>query len=136
MAFEGSAISREVINCCIAVHVQLGPGLLESAYCQCLAHEFIDRGIPFLREYSIPVRYKRTAIDCGYRVDFMIGDELLLEIKSVESLHSIHTAQMLTYLKLTGIEHGLLINFNAHRVTDGVKSILLSERGRKPTIDW
>lgn len=122
---QASPLAHAVIGSAIEVHRELGPGLLESAYCQCLAHELSRRGIPFLREYPLPVRYKDELVDCGYRLDFLVGDSLLLEIKSVEALGAIHQAQVLTYLKLSGIEHGLLINFNARLVKDGIKSFLL-----------
>lgn len=122
---QASPLAAAVIGAAIEVHRELGPGLLESAYCQCLAHELGRRGIPFLREYRLPVRYKDELVDCGYRLDFVVGDNLLLEIKSVDALSAVHRAQVLTYLKLSGIEHGLLINFNARLVKDGIKSFLL-----------
>lgn len=123
---HASPLAHAVIGSAIEVHRELGPGLLESAYCHCMAHELTRRGIPFLREYPLPIRYKETTVSCGYRVDFVVGNSLLLEIKSVEALSGIHQAQVLTYLKLAGIEHGLLINFNARLVRDGIKSLLLT----------
>jgi GxxExxY protein len=123
---HASPVAHAVIGSAIEVHRELGPGLLESAYCHCLAHELTRRGIPFLREYPLPVRYKDAVVDCGYRLDFLVADSLLLEIKSVDALSGIHQAQILTYLKLSGIEHGLLINFNARLVRDGIKSLLLT----------
>jgi GxxExxY protein len=131
---QGSPLAREVIGCAIEVHRGLGPGLLESAYGHCLAYELTARGISFLREYELPVRYKGKAFGLGYRVDFMVGGELLVEIKSVEALNNVHHAQMLTYLKLSGIEHGLLINFNARVVKNGIKSLLL--RPGQTTSPW
>jgi len=130
MENEASPLAHAVIGCAIEVHRELGPGLLESAYSHCLAYELSRTGIPFLREYQLPIRYKDTLVDCGYRIDFLIGDSLLLEIKSVDALTTVHQAQVLTYLKLSGIQHGLLINFNARLVKDGIKSLLLR---RAPT---
>jgi hypothetical protein len=129
MDIETSPLARAVIGSAIEVHRELGPGLLESAYSHCLAHEFLRRDIRFVRERPLPVKYKDTWVDCGYRLDFVVGDELLIEVKAVESLHAIHHAQVLTYLRLSGIGQGLLINFNTRLVKDGIKSLLLS-RGR------
>jgi GxxExxY protein len=127
---QGSAHARDVIACAIEVHKGLGPGLLESAYGHCLAYELTTRGISFLREYELPVRYKGKTFGLGYRVDFVVGNDLLVEIKSVDALNAIHHAQMLTYLKLADIEHGLLINFNARVVKNGIKSLLLRSEPR------
>jgi GxxExxY protein len=125
MDVETTPLAHSVIGAAIEVHRELGPGLLESAYSHCLAHELIRRGIPFLREYPLPIQYKDTAVDCGYRIDFMFPGELIIEIKSVEALHPIHQAQILTYLKLSAIPQGLMINFNVRAVKDGIKSFLL-----------
>lgn len=130
---EASPLAHDVIGCAIEIHRELGPGLLESTYCHCLGYELLLRSIPFLREYQLPVRYKDTVIDCGYRVDFLIGDSLLVEVKSVDALNAVHQAQVLTYLKLSGVRHGLLINFNARLVKDGIKSLLLRPRALHPT---
>ena len=130
---EASPLAHDVIGCAIEIHRELGPGLLESAYCHCLAYELSRRGISFLREYRLPIRYKDTVIDCGYRVDFLIGDSLLVEVKSVDALNGVHQAQVLTYLKLSGVRHGLLINFNARLVKDGIKSLLLRRVAPQPT---
>lgn len=128
METQGSPLAKEVIGCAIEVHRGLGPGLLESTYSHCLAYELAARGIPFLREYQLPVRYKETSVGYGYRVDFVVGGELIVEVKSVDLLNATHQAQLLTYLKLSGIGHGLLINFNARLVRDGIKSLLLSRQ--------
>jgi GxxExxY protein len=125
MDTSASPAANRVIGAAIDVHRELGPGLLESAYCHCLAHELTLRGISFLREYSIPVHYRGSLVDCGFRIDFLIDDSLIVEVKSVDSLNAVHHAQLLTYLKLSGVEHGLLINFNARLVRDGIKSLLL-----------
>lgn len=135
MEIETSPIAHEVIGSAIEVHREIGPGLLESTYSHCLAHEFTRRGVEFLREYSLPVKYKDTNVDCGYRADFIVAGEILIEVKAVESLHPIHQAQMLTYLRLSRIEHGLLINFNVQLLKNGLKSMLLRP-SRPAPIPW
>lgn len=118
-------LSHSVIGCAIEVHRNLGPGLLESTYEQCLAHELKLQGIPFLLQHSLPVEYKGLRLDCGYRVDILVDHQIILELKSVERLLGIHEAQLLTYMKLAGIRHGFLINFNVKRLVDGLKSFVL-----------
>ncbi|MGF1657512.1 MAG: GxxExxY protein [Verrucomicrobiales bacterium] len=120
-----SELSHRVIGCAIEVHRTLGPGLLESTYEQCLAHELQLQGIPFLLQHPLPVGYKGLRLDCGYRVDILVDNQIILELKSVENLLPIHEAQILTYLKLAGIKHGFLINFNVKRLKDGLKSFVL-----------
>jgi GxxExxY protein len=122
---EKDPLTEKVIGCAIEVHRTLGPGLLESVYQQALAHELQLRGIPFKREVSLPVDYKEVHLECGYRMDIVVEDRLILELKSVEELKGIHTAQILTYMKLSGIRTGLLINFNVARLVDGVKRLKL-----------
>jgi len=126
-----SPLVRSVIGAAIEVHRALGPGLLEAAYEECLAFEMSDRGIAWRRQVALPVIYRSVKVDCGFRVDFVVEDRLLLELKSVEQLHPVHISQLLTYLKLTHAEQGLLINFNVPRLTDGIKSYL-SETRRPP----
>ena len=123
MKFE--EISNRVIGCAIEVHRVLGPGLLESTYEQCLAHELKLNGIGFRCQHPLPVEYKGLRLDCGYRVDLLIEDRLILELKSVEETRGIHAAQLLTYMKLADIQTGLLINFNARRLSDGIKRFVL-----------
>ena len=125
MAREFSKLSNRIIGCAIEVHRLLGPGLLESTYQQCLAHELNLNGIKFQLEFPIPVEYKRVRLDCGYRVDLLIEDEIILELKAVDKLKGIHEAQLLTYMKLAGIQHGFLINFNVKLLRDGLKSFVL-----------
>jgi GxxExxY protein len=117
---ELNALTEKVIGLCIAVHRVLGPGLLESAYAACLAHELTRTGITFKREQPLPVRYDDVELDCGYRLDFVIEDVLILELKSVSKLERIHQAQVLTYLKLSGKPIALLINFNVMLLKDGI----------------
>jgi GxxExxY protein len=116
-------LTEKVIGCAIEVHRTLGPGLLESTYQKALAHELQLQGIAFRVEVSLPVVYKGVDLDCGYRLDIVAEDKLVLELKSVGELQGIHTAQLLTYLKVSGIETGLLINFNVERLVDGIKRL-------------
>jgi len=122
---EFEALSRDVIGCAIEVHKALGPGLLESAYEECLVHELGLRGITHSRQHPLPVEYKGVRLDCGYRIDVLVGKTLILELKAVESLLPIHEAQVLTYMRLARIPVGLLINFNVPRLRDGIKRFVL-----------
>ena len=106
-------LSEAIIGAAIEVHRATGPGLLESAYQNFMAHEFTLRGIQFAKEVALPVVYKGVRLDCGYRMDFVVEDRIVLEIKAVEKLIAIHEAQLLTYLKLSGLRVGLMINFNS-----------------------
>ena len=118
-------LSNKVIGFAIEVHRNIGPGLLESAYQQCLAHELHIAGIPFAIEHPLPVNYKNIKLDCGYRADFVVDNNLIIELKSVDSLAPIHEAQLLTYMKLAGVSVGLLINFNMVYLRDGIKRMVL-----------
>jgi GxxExxY protein len=109
-----------IIGAAIEVHRHLGPGLLESAYEECLCHELHLRGLPFKRQIDLPISYKGLKLDCGYKIDLIVQDTVLLELKSVEKLHPIHEAQLLTYLRLTEKPVGLLINFNVPLLTQGI----------------
>ena len=125
MKKEFSVLSHKVIGCAIEVHRVLGPGLLESTYQQCLARELALADIEFKLEYPLPVDYKGVHLDCGYRVDMLVKNEIILELKSVDKIIGIHEAQLLTYMKLSEIRYGLLINFNVQRLKDGLKSFVL-----------
>ena len=118
--------SAAVIGACIEVHRYLGPGLLESAYQHCVAHELAVRGIRFERERPLPLEYKGTRLECGYRLDLVVEDALVVEIKSVDHLLPIHTAQLLTYLRLTGLRIGLLVNFREAVLKNGLRRLTLS----------
>jgi GxxExxY protein len=118
-------LSNKVIGCAIEVHKNLGPGLLETTYEQCLSYELQMNGIEFKLQYPFPVVYKDIKLDCGYRADILIEHELILEIKSVERLIGIHEAQLLTYMKLSNISKGLLINFNVRVLREGIKRYVL-----------
>jgi GxxExxY protein len=102
------------------VHRALGPGLLESTYSQCLCHELYLSGIRFQREYALPVEYRGLKIDCGYRVDILVEERLIAELKAVEAILPVHKAQLLTYLKLSGLKCGLLLDFNVPALKSGI----------------
>jgi GxxExxY protein len=122
---EFDALSNKVIGCAIEVHRQLGPGLLESAYEQCLKYELQQLGVSHAAQVSIPVTYKGIEMDCGFRADILVADELLVELKSVEKLQGVHDAQILTYMKLAKVKTGLLINFNVSLLKTGIKRFVL-----------
>jgi GxxExxY protein len=122
---EFEELSNKVIGCAIEVHRNLGPGLLESTYEQCLAHELKIEGMPFKLQYPLPVEYKGIKLDCGYRIDLLVDNYLIVELKSVENVLPIHQAQLLTYMKLSGIKIGLLMNFNVKYMKDGIKRMVL-----------
>jgi len=109
-----------IIGAAIEVHRHLGPGLLESGYEECLCHELHLRGLDYKRQIELPVSYKGLSLDCGYRIDIIVQDEVILELKSVEKLLPIHQAQLLTYMKLAGKRVGLFINFNVPQLTQGI----------------
>jgi GxxExxY protein len=112
-------LTEQVIGAAIEVHRELGPGLMESAYEECLCHELHLRGVKFARQVPLPVRYKGVGLDCGYRIDLVIEDSLILELKCIEHILPVHEAQLLTYLKLTGKRVGLILNFNVSILTRG-----------------
>jgi GxxExxY protein len=120
---ELNAITEKVIGAAIQVHRELGPGLLESVYSECLAIELTDCGLHALREVSIPLAYKNITVDNAYRLDFLVEDALVVECKTVEQLLPIHSAQVLTYLRLTDKRLGLLVNFNVEVLHKGIKRI-------------
>ena len=114
-----------IIGAAIEVHRHLGPGLLESAYEECLCHELHLRGLIFERQVDLPVAYKGIHLACGYKIDLIVEQEVVLELKTVEALLPVHEAQLLTYLKLSGKHVGLLINFNTAILTRGIKKLVL-----------
>ncbi|HEU5209068.1 MAG TPA: GxxExxY protein [Longimicrobiales bacterium] len=118
-------ITASVIGAAIEVHRTLGPGLLESTYETCFAYELLCRRIPYERQKAIPIRYRGIAVESAYRVDFLVGGKVIVELKSVERLDRVHTAQVLTYLKLSGCRVGLLINFNVPLLKDGIRRLIL-----------
>jgi len=122
-------LTHEIIGAAIEVHRKLGPGLLESAYRKCLCRELSLKGIGFEYEYPLPLEYKGVRLECGYRVDILVRNLVVVEVKSVEALAPIHDAQLLTYLRLGGWRLGLLINFNVEVLKNGIhRKILGYER--------
>ena len=121
---EMNRITDIVISAAIAVHRELGPGLLESAYEACLVYELIQHGLSVERQKSVPVTYRGVKIDCGYRIDLLVEDKVVVELKAVERLEPIHEAQLLSYLKLPGYQIGLLINFNVRMLKQGIKRLV------------
>ncbi len=114
-------LTHAIIGAAIQVHRQLGPGLLESAYGECLARELSLRGLRFERQRAVPVVYKDVKLECGYRMDILVEDRIVLELKSLEALAPVHEATILTYLRLSGRSLGLLINFNVAILKDGIR---------------
>jgi len=123
---EFDELSKKVIGCAIEVHRELGPGLLESAYEQWLASELSLSRIPFQVQVDLPVSYKGTRLDCGYRIDLLVDKQLIVELKSIEQLLKIHEAQILTYMRLAKVNVGLLMNFNVPILKNGIKRFLPS----------
>ena len=118
-------VAREVVDAGIAVHRELGPGLLESAYEQCLAFELTKRGIKVERQVELPIVYQGMKLDAGYRIDLLVGGSVIVELKAVERLEPIHEAQLLSYLKLSHRHIGLLMNFNVKLLKDGLRRLVL-----------
>ncbi|HMU33651.1 MAG TPA: GxxExxY protein [Pyrinomonadaceae bacterium] len=121
---EIDRLTETVIGAAIEVHRAIGPGLLESAYEECLAFELSLRGLRFERQKPLPVRYKGVNLDCGYKLDLLVENELILEIKAVSSLLPIHEAQVLSYLRMMDLRVGLLLNFHAAVLKNGLKRIV------------
>lgn len=117
-------LSETVIGCAIKIHRALGPGLLESAYLECLHYELTQTGLHVDKEKPLPLVYEEVRLDCGYRIDLLVENKLIVEIKSVEALNPVHLAQILTYLKLSNCKLGLLINFNVLLLKDGIKRVI------------
>lgn len=117
-------ITERVIGACIEIHRQLGPGLLESAYEECLAYELTQLGVKYQRQLALPVLYKGVRLDCGYRIDLLVEEAVIVELKTVERLLPVHSAQLLTYLKMTHLTVGLLIHFYVPTLRDGIKRIV------------
>ncbi len=121
---NGQHTTEKIIGCAIAVHSHLGPGLLESTYQACLYYKLTKSGLTVDKEVALPVYFEGIKLDCGYRIDLLVENSVVVEVKSVEKLIPIHTSQLLTYLKLSGHRIGLLMNFNECRLVDGVKRIM------------
>lgn len=128
-------ITQAIIGSAIEVHRVLGPGLLESAYEQCLCQELASRDITFERQRELPVHYKGSRLDCGYRLDLLVANQVVVEIKAIDALLPIHEAQMLTYLRLGGWKVGLLINFNVPVLKQGIRRLVLG-LGQESNLDF
>jgi GxxExxY protein len=117
-------LAREIVNAAFKIHTTLGPGLLESVYETTLAHELEKRGIKVVRQQSMPVVYETIRMEIGFRADLIVGDKVIVEIKSIEALAPVHRKQLLTYLRLTDKRLGLLINFNVELIRDGIRRVV------------
>jgi len=124
-AMEINEITKKIIGCSIEVHKNLGPGLLESAYEECLTFELEKAGLNYKRQQPTPVIYKDIKLDCGYRIDILVKNQVVIELKVVDEINPVHEAQILTYLKFSGKRIGLLINFNVTTLKDGLKRFIL-----------
>jgi len=118
-------MTEKIIGAAIVVHKELGPGLLESTYEACLVYELVQSGLKVESQKSLPVSYRGVHLDCGYRIDLLVEDQIILELKAVEKLEPIHEAQLLSYLKLSGYKVGLLINFNTKLLKNGIRRFVL-----------
>jgi GxxExxY protein len=127
MASDNDLLTERVIGLAIDVHRQLGPGLLESAYEECLCYELAHAKLGFRRQVALPVVYKSVRLDCGYRLNVVVENRLILELKTVERLLPVHQAQIITYLRLSGIPTGLLLNFNSAVLKQGIRRLMLCE---------
>jgi GxxExxY protein len=118
-------IFKKVLDCSFLVHTALGPGLLESAYMECLYYELLESGLYVEKQKPLPLVYKKVKLEAGYRIDLLVENCIVIEIKSVEALADIHMAQILTYLKLSKCKLGLLVNFNVMHLKDGIKRLVV-----------
>lgn len=118
-------ISKIILDCAFKVHTALGPGLLESAYRECLAYELNKSGLKIEKEKPMPLIYKEIQLDCGYRIDLLVENKVVIELKVVEAFNDVHIAQTLTYMRLSGCKLGLLLNFYTKSLKDGIKRLIL-----------
>ena len=123
-----NVLTSRILKCAYAVHTALGPGLLENAYEECLFYELKQEGLKVERQKALPVVYKDIKLDAGYRVDLLVENMVVVELKSVEALNDIYVAQVLTYLKLSKCEIGLLMNFNVKSLKNGIKRLILTDK--------
>ena len=119
-------ITKSIIGCAMNVHTQLGPGLLESAYEECLAYSLKEKGFKISRQKAIPVIFEEIHLNCGYRIDILVEDKIIIELKAVDAFNPVHEAQILTYMKFSNKKLGLLINFNVTSLKNGIKRFILS----------
>jgi GxxExxY protein len=127
-----SDLSHEIIKAALKVHTALGPGLLESAYQACLAFELREMGFGVATEVPLPINYNGVKLDCGYRLDLVVEDSVIVELKAIEAIAPVHKAQMISYLKLSGKSLGLLINFNVTHLREGIKRFVEGKNWNKP----
>lgn len=125
---EENKITHRILKCVFKVHSSLGPGLLESAYQECLLYELRKEGLSTVKEKSMPFIYEEVKLDIGYRLDLLVENRVVLEIKSVEGITDVHLAQILTYLKLSKCKVGLLLNFNVKSMKDGIKRVINTKK--------
>lgn len=118
-------LTHQILSCAYKIHTALGPGLLESAYEECLAYELTKSGLKIEKQKSLPITYDSIKLDAGYRIDLLVENQIILELKSVEKLTDLHLSQILTYLRLSKLPRGLLINFNVQHLKDGIKRVSL-----------
>ena len=118
-------ISKIILDCAFKVHTVLGPGLLESAYRECLAYEIRKAGLKVEKEKPLPLVYEEVKLECGYRIDLLIENKVVIELKVVEAFNEVHIAQTLTYMRLSGCKLGLLLNFDTKSLKDGIKRLIL-----------
>ncbi len=118
-------LTGKIVDCAVKVHKQLGPGLLESAYEECLYQELMECGISTIKQVPMPLIYNGRKLELGYRLDLLVEDKVVIEVKSVDCLNPVHTAQLMTYLKLSGCKIGLLINFNVAFLKEGIRRIIM-----------
>ncbi len=124
MHMTENELSNKIIGLAIEVHQSLGPGLLESAYKECLFYKLKKEGLSVVKEIPMPLVYEEVKLDCGYRIDILVESKVVIEIKSVEALNDVHLAQILTYIKLGGYKLGLLINFNVYMLREGIRRVV------------
>ncbi|MBU2649742.1 MAG: GxxExxY protein [Bacteroidetes bacterium] len=122
---EINHLTKTIIGCALEVHKALGPGLLESAYEECLSYELINAGLRIERQRAVPVIYKEIMLDCGYRIDILVENSVVIELKTVEVFNPVHEAQILTYMKFASMRIGLLINFNVTLLKNGIRRFIL-----------
>ncbi len=121
---EYRELTEKIIKCAMDVHTAFGPGLLENAYKECLYHKLCKEGLSVKKEWPLPLVFEEISLDCGYRVDLLVEDKVVIELKSVKKIDDIHLAQILTYLKLGKFKVGLIINFNVSSLKDGIKRVV------------
>ncbi|MFO7827754.1 MAG: GxxExxY protein [Bacteroidales bacterium] len=121
---EINQITEKILKCAYEVHTALGPGLLENAYEECLFYELKQKGLDVKKQWALPLRYKEVKLEIGYRLDLLVENRVVVELKSVEAINDVHVAQVLTYLKLSGCKVGLLLNFNVNSLKNGIKRLI------------